>query len=743
MTRFQTRWLACGWIALLGALLWVGCPQDDDDAADDDDDATGDDDSADDDDTTDDACVETAAGTFPADAEELAHTADGGTTNILDSSWNAITGYEGSYLIGEERMWEGVRFDLLAPATIYGARVMWGALAGEGERPVTIGAYDDFGSNGFDFWQWEARWTGDRCLEPETAEYTWVDYVFDEPIEVPIPGLFYIANDFMPPDGAALAFDATYLECSAYGDCHSALNMPEADANYFYNGLSLIFPFEYSIRLVVDLHDDIPADDKWFQIDEALSGSSQVAWGDYDHDGWDDLMTNGPTLYRNNGDGTFENVTTAAGLDGLGCSGVLWGDFDNDGCLDFFGMNSGNSGADILVRSNCDGTFTDVTTASLIDDTQTDIDCNADGEPEHSPTPGAAWVDVDSDGYLDLYLANYECSDPYSFYEDRLFRNNGDGTFADWSADHGLTGMNLAGRGVSPVDVDRDGDMDIFVSNYRLNQNLMYENLDGDQLANRALAWGLAGVWNSGYYGHTIGSAWIDLENDGDWDLIESNLAHPRYYDFSDRTMVLRNDGEQGFEDIAADAGIYYRETHSNPTVQDFDNDGDWDLFVTCVYDGRFSEMYFNDGTGGFDQVNYESGAIIHNGWGSAASDFDNDGDVDLLAYDLFRNDTAAAGNHFLQVRALGGITANWAGIGAVIEVDAGGQTLMSHVSGGSGTGCQDSLYVSFGLGAATQADEIRVFYPGGATATVTGPIDADQRVWINEDGSHSLGWAP
>jgi hypothetical protein len=67
----------------------------------------------------------------------------------------------------------------------------------------------------------------------------------------------------------------------------------------------------------------------------------------------------------------------------------------------------------------------------------------------------------------------------------------------------------------------------------------------------------------------------------------------------------------------------------------------------------------------------------------------------------------------------------------------------MSHVSGGSGTGCQDSLYVSFGLGAATQADEIRVFYPGGATATVTGPIDADQRVWINEDGSHSLGWAP
>ena len=110
MTKFEIRWLVHVWIILLGALLWVGCPQDDDDATGDDDD------SADDDDTTGDACVETAAGTFPADADELAHTTEGGTSNILATSWNAITGYEGSYTIGEERMWEGVRFDLLAPA---------------------------------------------------------------------------------------------------------------------------------------------------------------------------------------------------------------------------------------------------------------------------------------------------------------------------------------------------------------------------------------------------------------------------------------------------------------------------------------------------------------------------------------------------------------------------------------------------------------------------------------------------
>ncbi len=735
--------MARGWTVLVAALLWLGCPQDDDDDVTGDDDATDDDDSADDDDTTGDECIETAAGSFPAEAEELAHTEDGGTVSILDFSWNSIEAYGEQFTIGEERMWEGVRFDLLAPATVYGARVMWGGLAGEGVRPVTIGAYDDFGSNGFDFFQWEARWTGDRCLDPEADLYAWVDYVFAEPIEVPIPGLFFMANEYQPTAGAAVAFDETSIECNAYEDCKSAINFPDGILDYQYNGLSLIFPYEYSIRLMVEYHDTVPAEDKWFQLDEALSGSSQVAWGDYDHDGWDDLMTNGPTLYHNNGDGSFTNVTTDAGLDGMSSSGVLWGDYDNDGCLDFFGMYSGNGAADILVHSNCDGTFTDVTLESGIDDSQEDVDCNADGLPEHSPTPGAAWVDVDSDGYLDLYLANYECSDPYEFYEDRLFRNNGDGTFADWSQDHGLTGMDLAGRGVSPVDVDRDGDTDIFVSNYRLTQNLMYENLDGDQLANRAIPWGLAGEWISGAYGHTIGSAWIDLENDGDWDLIEANLAHPRYYHFSDLTMVLRNDGDQAFEDIAAEAGIHYRETHSNPTVQDFDNDGDWDLFVTCVYDGRFSELYLNDGSGSFTQANYESGAIVHNGWGSAASDYDNDGDVDLLAYDLFRNDTAAAGNHFVQVRAIGGLTANWAALGAVVEVDVSGQTLMSHVSGGSGTGCQDSQYLSFGLGEATEIEAIRVTYPGGAAVEVAGPIDADQRVWIYEDGSHTFGWAP
>jgi hypothetical protein len=756
MERARAWWIC---MALLG-VFFVGCPDgddddssvaDDDDATGDDDDATADDDdsSGDDDDTVE-PCEDTASGSFPAEAVELSHTSDEPMASILGQGWY-FEGYGGTYYFEEQLLWEAVRFDLEAPATVYGARVVWSNLVGQGERPVTLGAYEDFGSNGFDFDQWDALWEGDRCLVSDD-EGAWVDYVFDQPIEVELPGLFFIAQQFQPtedpaddPDHPLLMFDTSeYLDCASYENCHSAWNLPEADADYYYNGTSFGCPYNYSVRLMVELHDTIAPEDKWFQIDEALSASSQVSWGDYDDDGWDDLLTNGPTLYRNNGDGTFTDVSAAAGLDALSSSSSshVWGDFDNDGCLDFFAANSGYTAADMLVRSNCDGTFSDVTEGSGIDDTQSEVDCDGDGLPEHAPTPAAGWLDFDGDGFLDLYMASYECWDAGANYPDAFFRNNGDGTFANWT-DIGFTTADQAGRGVSPNDVDMDGDTDIFVSNYRLDRNFMYENVDGESVVDRSLLWGLAGENVSFYYGHTIGSAWIDLENDGDWDLIQSNLAHPRYYEFSDRTMVLVNDGTGYFDDTAADAGIHYRETHSNPTVQDFDGDGDWDLFLTCVYDGRFSEMYLNDGAGNFTQVNYESGAIIHNGWGSAASDYDNDGDVDLVAYDLFRNDSAAAGNHWLQVRAIGDVTANRAALGSRVEVDAGGQTRMNLVSGGSGTGCQDSMYLHFGLGAATTVDEVRIYYPGGAQTTFTGPFDVDQRLWLYESGNMTAGWAP
>ena len=106
---------------------------------------------------------------------------------------------------------------------------------------------------------------------------------------------------------------------------------------------------------------------------------------------------------------------------------------------------------------------------------------------------------------------------------------------------------DLCGRGVSPCDYDRDGDMDIFVSNYRLQENFLWENRRGEAV-NAALLRGVAGTETDGWWGHTIGSAWADWDNDGDWDLFSANLAHPRYITFSDRSMLYRNDGDGTWE---------------------------------------------------------------------------------------------------------------------------------------------------------------------------------------------------
>ncbi|MCK6527647.1 CRTAC1 family protein [Myxococcota bacterium] len=728
------------------ALLLAGCPagegSDDDSAADDD---TGtDDDSAADDDTAPPACTDTASGEFPADSVEIAWDDGDPSQDMGAYEGYYIPGYYGNYDLYESPQWEAVRFDLGAPATVWGARVVWSNLVAEEETPLPIGAYPDFGGNGFDFDRWNPLWEGTRCVSAGDPR-DWVDYVFDAPIEVTRPGLLYVGHFKGGSADPMWGFDEDYLgegDCASFDDCHSAWNYPDADDEVYYHGSSFPFAYDYGVRLRVTFHDTVPAQDQWFQVDPGLAASSRVAWGDYDNDGDDDLMTNGPTLYRNDG-GTFADVSSSAwpgGLAGGASSGGVWGDYDNDGCLDYFGFNSGYVGQDVLLHGECDGTFTDRILDSGIDDTQSAVDCDA-ADPEQAPTEAAAWVDLDADGFLDLWVGNHNCWTTYTFYADRIWHNRGDGTFEEWGSEHGFTTARLPTRGVSPADADKDGDVDVLVSDYVLERNLYYENLGDGDFVEIGRDNGLAGYGDYAgaftyYYGHTIGSVWLDVENDGDWDLFEANLAHPRFYDFSDRSMLLVNDGSGMFTDEAAARGILYKETHSSPSALDFDLDGDTDLFVTCVYDGRVSELYRNDGQGGFEQVNYESGAVVENGWGSAVADYDRDGDPDILAYSLFRNDTAAEGRRFLQVRPFGGITSNWAAIGARVEVAAGGKTLMAQVDGGHGTGCQDSQTLTFGLGTLASADGIVVTYPGGAQVSVEGPIAADQRLWVHEDGT-------
>jgi hypothetical protein len=351
---------------------------------------------------------------------------------------------------------------------------------------------------------------------------------------------------------------------------------------------------------------------------------------------------------------------------------------------------------------------------------------------------------------------------------------------------------------VSPEDFDDDGDLDIFVSNYRLNPDLLWVNEgvgeDGvPRFVDMARAKGVQGVAKmgsfAGAYGHTIGAAWGDLDRDGDQDLVAANLAHSAWLCFSDPTMVYEARGAAGdhqFVDVREDAGVQYVETHSDPSLVDFDNDGYLDLHFTHVYDGWRTSLYRNttgdalsprpstvflpslargvDASAGgagpndagprnaprqlltvpirFDDVTHLSGIYPRTSWGSAWSDYDNDGDVDMAARGLWRNRSRQAnGNHYLQVAVVGCGLSNRDAMGAAAVLETaypGGWGRMrqeQRVTGARGTGSQDSRVLQFGLGEARAIDSLAVTFPSGQEALLMRP-DVDQRVTIVEVGA-------
>jgi hypothetical protein len=657
------------------------------------------------------------------------------TSNLRIESY-AITS-QFTYELNATTLNEAVRFDLGHPARVHGFKVMWAGVPDDIDPKAELqaGLYGDFGYNGFDFWEKDPLWTGTRCAEDVDDAGAWVTYKLETPLEIAQPGLVYVAHRAEPGqpswwwDGAPLDDD-----CATFDGCQSSINLPTSETSSYYNGISFPFQEQYLVRLLVEYLDDVQPEDKFFQIDAAVPASGHVSWGDYDNDGHDDLLLGGALLH-NQGDGTFVEATSL----GVPATGGVWGDYDNDGCLDLFVFAEAHNAIDTLMKGDCAGGFT-IPTGTGIVDQQSYNPCGDAVNNTASPTAAAAWLDVDADGLLDLYQANFLCWGDYSYYQDTVYRNLGNGTFEDIS--DSFTQARSASRTVAPIDHDGDGDIDVLVGNYVLQANLFFQNNGDGTFTESALARGLAGqpgIAPPFYYGHTIGLAWGDIDNDGDFDNITANLAHPRFFGFSDKTQVLINDGSGSYTDLSGGwtkpesaAGLRYQETHSVPALADFDRDGNLDLAITCVYDGRPSDFYWGAGDGTFLLDAYHAGITTENGWGIALSDHDSDGDVDLYATNLFVN-TRADGGHWLETRVVG-VSANWAAVGAVVKVKTGATTRIRHVQGGTGKGGQDSMYLHFGVGSAASVDEIRVVFPGGAEVVYPGPIAADQRVWLYQD---------
>ena len=493
-----------------------------------------------------------------------------------------------------------------------------------------------------------------------------------------------------------------------------------------------------------------PIDKFWFTDITALSGinsSGRVAIADYDDDGDDDVLIGGAQLWQNDGKAHFTDVTAKLGLSGLGGAGGVWGDFDNDGRLDIFVFG----GREHLIRQNPDGTFAEVNVGEFIEDPTRDY-----------PTEAASWVDVDLDGRLDIYTANYEViakdlngNDILGICDWHfLWKQDETGHFHDVAKDYGMHTHKECGRSVTAADWDQDGDQDIYVGNYRLNPNYFWQNDFSDpHMADIGKANGTRGDGKNNDFGHTIGATWVDADDDGDFDLFVANLAHPRFIGFSDRSKFYQNLGADSgwtFSEHREMTGIGYLETHSNPDFGDFDNDGDLDLSLTAVYVGRKGQVWRNEGRNDatwltFSDVTYQTGWMVDNGWGSAWSDLDGDGDLDQVVNKVFRNDysdVTGDHGHWLKVKLRGTDKVNGAAIGAWVTIDLGdGKTRSRLVHGGHGVGCQDSLTLHFGLGKRDRVESVTVHWPGIAAETF-GPFAADQTLHIVE-GKGATGTGP
>jgi hypothetical protein len=230
-------------------------------------------------------------------------------------------------------------------------------------------------------------------------------------------------------------------------------------------------------------------------------------------------------------------------------------------------------------------------------------------------------------------------------------------------------------------------------------------------------------------YGHTIGSAWGDFDNDGYLDLFVGNFAHEDAW--QDRSKFYRNLGPDGgfhFEDKSGVAGLQYQETYSSPCLGDYDNDGYLDLFFATINStGTFpdrSVLYRNEGNWTFTDVTAVAGIDSHHTYQAAWADFDNDGDLDLItAGSLYRN--RGNSNHWLKIRVEGdGVSVNRSAIGTQVRVYAGSEIMTRQVEGATGEGNQNDLTLHFGLGSHSGQVEVEILWPDGSVDWVTASVD-------------------
>lgn len=510
-------------------------------------------------------------------------------------------------------------------------------------------------------------------------------------------------------------------------------------------------------------HDNAASPEKYL-IETMGSG---CGWIDYNQDGLLDLyLVNGSStrvytpphplrsaLYRNNGDGTFTDVTERAGVgaEGLFGMGLAVGDYDNDGFPDLFVLGYDRC---ILYHNNGDGTFRDVTAHTGVAN-------------RGRWASSAAWFDYDNDGRLDLVIANYIdwspernfwCGDhgpgmrsychpdDYNGQPPTLYHNNGDGTFSDVSKASGVGANRGNGLGIVTFDYDSDGWQDIFIANDSMPNFLFHNNRDGtfrEVAYDAGVAVSMDGVAEAG-----MGVDAADARGNGRMDLIVTHLDMQlaRFY---------ASLGDGTFEDATLQSKVGYATYHRSgfgALFIDYDNDGSPDIFMGDghVLDNinryhaevQYAEpklMFRNLGKGIFEDVSDHLGPALQLACvsrGVAVADFDNDGDLDILINNnggvpqLLRNDGGNA-NHWVEILLIG-TKSNRDGVGARVKVSAQGLVLHAQRKGGMSYQSAQDPRLHFGLGQHDHIDTLEIAWPSGVVTKLT-KLGCDQILAVKE----------
>jgi hypothetical protein len=440
-------------------------------------------------------------------------------------------------------------------------------------------------------------------------------------------------------------------------------------------------------------------------------------------------------LFRNDGHGKFTDVTDQAGVSSdLFSMAAIAADYDNDGHTDLLVTGYGRV---ILYRNKGDGTFEDATAKAGI---------NVPGW-----SIGAAWLDYDRDGCVDLFIGRYVKFDPdyHAYYapdnfpgpldyepdSSMLLRNNCHGSFSDVSEKAGVARLKSRAMGVTAADFDLDGYPDIYVANDK-TENFLYHNQHDGTFKEIAVSAGVA-YGQNGENTSAMGPVFADVDHDGKVDLWVSDSKYNR---------LMKNVGALRFEDVTAQAGISQQAAQYvswGTGIADFDNDGREDIFV--AHGGLINmipmehSVFRNLGNWKFEDVSRAAGPFFNVksvARGAAFADYDNDGRVDAFIMNLgaapyLLHNTSPAAGHWITFKLVGS-KSNRDGIGARVELQAGGDRQMQQRAGGSGYLSQDDPRLHFGLGTAAKADRVTITWPSG-TRQILENLAVDCVVTIEE----------